>query len=51
MNRTATNVSGDMFAAKIMEKVTGIKDVYDTQIEVNESAAGSSEDEKTSNRV
>ena len=24
--RTATNVSGDLFAAKIMEKLTGIKD-------------------------
>ena len=61
-SRTATNVSGDMFAAKIMAKVTGILDTDASHIrEVrDESESGGSmtdtsgptgKDEKNGNRV
>lgn len=61
LSRTATNVSGDMFAAKIMEKITGIKDTDASHIEVrDESESGGSmtdtsgptrKDEKNGDRV
>jgi Na+/H+-dicarboxylate symporter len=46
--RTATNVSGDLFAARILECVTGIKDKDDSDLEPEEVSAEGIQERRSS---
>jgi len=48
--RTLTNVSGDMFAARIMQTVTGIKDLHESDLEPHGVPEEGAQDRRPSQR-